>query len=552
MEVESMPVTIRISTMPFRDTKLRLLLMAALLPLPLAVAAAACGGSPAADDSPAATTEASAPDPAGAEGVSVAAPTGSEGDADLTALSRTAAGGEFADLDLLRVPWFPDLDEMVEVGVIRALVPMSKTLYFLDGADQRGIAYEAGKLLEETINEGLDRGHRRVHVVMVPVARDNLLEGLLQGYGDIAIGNLTMTEERQQQVDFTDPVADGVSELVITGPGSPQLSSLDDLSGQEVYVRHSSSYYESLSRLNERFRGEGRAEMMLTAAPEILEDEDLLEMVNAGLVAVVVVDSHKARLWAQIFTDLVVHEDLALATDQHIGWAFRKESPQLAAALNAFVAENRQGTLMGNILINRYLRDTKWAKRALDGDGRARLSDLAAIFRRYGEQYDMPWLLLAAQGYQESGLDQSVVSPAGAIGVMQLLPSTAADPNIGIPDIREVDNNVHAGAKYVRFIYDRYFAETSDMSDLDRALFSFASYNAGPARVAQLRGIAADKGLDPDVWFRNVELIAAQEIGRETVQYVSNIYKYFLAYERIMRLDDARREARQSTDSEAS
>lgn len=518
--------------MPTRRTAPLYRCIIILIAVAAPVLVASCGGAgEATEDSPAAA------DPTADQPSQAAAPTEA---GTLPALARTTSGEEFSDRELLRTPRFSDLDEMVERGAIRALVPMSKTLYFLDGADQRGIAYEAAQLFEKQINESLGTGHVRVHVAMVPVARDQLIEGLVQGYGDIAIGNLTITDERLQQVDFTDPVADGVSELVITGPGSPELSSLDDLAGQEVYVRHSSSYYESLSHLNERFRGEGKAEMTLTPAPEVLEDEDLLEMVNAGLVPIVVVDSHKAQLWAQIFTDLVVHEDLAVATDQKIGWAFRKNSSQLAAALNAFVAENRQGTLMGNILINRYLRDTKWAERALDDEGRARMSDLAAIFQRYGDQYDMPWLAMAAQGYQESHLDQSVVSSAGAVGIMQLLPSTAADPNVGITDIHQAESNIHAGTKYVRFIYDRYFAEDSDMDDLNKAMFAFAAYNAGPARVAGLRSKAEDAGLDADVWFRNVELIAAQEIGRETVQYVSNIYKYFLAYERMMELQQER------------
>ncbi len=152
----------------------------------------------------------------------------------------------------------------------------------------------------------------------------------------------------------------------------------------------------------------------------------------------------------------------------------------------------------------------------------------------------MPWLLLMAQGYQESHLDQSRRSPAGAIGVMQLLPTTAADPNVGLPNIEDVEENIHAGTKYLRFIHDRYFADTPNMSDLDKALFSFAAYNAGPARVARLRGKAEDMGLDPNVWFRNVEIVAAREIGRETVQYVSNIYKYYIAYERVLRMEQER------------
>jgi len=459
-------------------------------------------------------------------------------------LARTTAGLTLDEIDLLRDPWFGDLDGMIEREVIRALVPMSKTFYFLDGADQRGMSYEAAQSFEQQLNEKLDRGHLRVHVVMIPVPRDALVEGLVTGFGDIALGNISITPERAARVDFTDPFMEGVSELVVTGPDSPTLANLDDLGGSEVYVRESSSYYQSLVRLNERLRAEGKDVIDLTFAPEVLEDEDILEMVNAGLIPIVVVDSHKALFWAQIFTDLVVHEDLAVATGQQIGWAFRKDSPLLEAVLNEFVVDHKKGTLMGNMVFNSYLRDTRWVERALDDEGRVRLQNLMGLFLKYGRQYDMPGLLVAALGYQESHLDQSARSQSGAIGVMQLLPSTASDPNVNIPNIEKVEQNIHAGTKYLRFIYDRYFADAGNMTELDKALFSFAAYNAGPARVIRLRGKAESIGLDPNVWFRNVEIVAAQDIGRETVQYVSNIYKYYIAYERMQMLEKARQSRR--------
>ncbi len=459
-----------------------------------------------------------------------------------TAMTRTATGTPLDGIALYNDPWLGDLDAMIEREAIRVLVPVSKTFYFVDGADQHGISYGAAKMFEEQINHKLERGHLKVHVIMIPVARDGLLPGLVDGYGDIALGNITITPARRELVDFSDPFMGNVNELVVTGPNSPELSSINDLGGKEIVVRASSSYYDNLEQLNARFRSEGRDEIELTPAPEVLEDEDLLEMVNASLVPIVVVDSHKAQFWAQIFSGIRVREDLVVASGGEIGWAFRKNSPQLKAAINEFVVDHKQGTLMGNMLFNRYLRNTKWAERALNEEGRARLQSLMDIFRRYGEQYDMPWLLIAAQGYQESRLDQSVRSPVGAIGVMQLLPSTAADSNVGIPNIEEVEANIHAGVKYLRFVHDRYFADAPDMTELDKSLFSFAAYNAGPARVARLRGKADAIGLDPNVWFRNVEIVAAQDIGRETVQYVSNIFKYYIAYERMLQIEAARGE----------
>ena len=151
---------------------------------------------------------------------------------------------------------------------------------------------------------------------------------------------------------------------------------------------------------------------------------------------------------------------------------------------------------------------------------------------------------MAAQGYQESGLDQNKKSPVGAIGVMQVMPATGKEMKVG--DIRKLDANVHAGVKYVRFMIDHYYAD-EPMSEVNKGLFTFASYNAGPARINQLRERAAKRGLDPNKWFNNVEILAAESIGRETVQYVSNIYKYYLAYKMLTEREQARLKAKRTS-----
>ena len=197
--------------------------------------------------------------------------------------------------------------------------------------------------------------------------------------------------------------------------------------------------------------------------------------------------------------------------------------------LDEFVVGHSKGTAFGNTLLKRYLRDNKWVKAATAQSERKNYLQVVDLFKKYGDQYDIPYLLMIAQAYQESQLNQNARSPVGALGIMQIKPDTAAGNPINIKQIEQLDNNIHAGVKYVRFIFDRYYKD-APMTILNKVLFSFASYNAGPARIAHLREKAAARGLDPDVWFKNVELIAAREIGRETVQYVSNIYKYYLAY----------------------
>jgi membrane-bound lytic murein transglycosylase MltF len=440
-------------------------------------------------------------------------------------------------------PWTGDLDGMIERRQIRILTASSKTFYFIDRGRQRGATYEFAKKFEDELNRKLKLGAIRVHVVVIPVSRDRLLPGLLEGIGDIAAANLTVTEERQSLVDFADPVAVGISEVVVTGPDSPPLASTDDLAGREVVVRRSSSYYDSLVALNERLRGEGKPEIQISLADENLEDEDLLEMVNAGLYPAIVVDAHKARFWQEIFAAVKVHENVAVRTGGAIAWAIRKDSPKLAAAINDYVKGHKIGTEFGNIILKRYLKDTKYITSALGPKDQERFNQTVELFKKYAGDYGFDWLMIAAQAYQESGIDQSVRSRAGAVGVMQVLPKTAAGSPINIKSVdKSIENNIHAGVKYLRFMANEYFDDPA-ISAVDRHLFAFAGYNAGPNRVDRLRRKAAEQGLDPNSWFGNVEVVVARHVGRETVQYVGNIFKYYVAYKRLAGQAEARRDA---------
>jgi len=425
--------------------------------------------------------------------------------------------------------WTGDFDAMAKRRIIRALVVNSRTHYFLDGAKQRGIAYEGLMEFQKFINKKLNNKTLRIRIVFIPVARDQLISGIVNGLGDIAVANLTITPERLKQVDFSIPTLTDVKEIIVTGPQADPIGSLTDLAGRRVYARRSSSYFGNLQKINAQFKKEKRKPIKIVAMDENLEDEDILEMANAGLISIVVVDSHKANLWKKIFKELTVHPDIAISTGADIGWAFRKNSPKLKNIVDEFVAGHKQGTLFGNILLNRYLKDNKYIKNALSEAEIEKFNTMVELLQRYGERYQFDWLMIAAQGYQESRLDQNKRSPAGAIGVMQLLPSTAADKNVGITDIEKLESNIHAGAKYLRFIVDRYFSDPK-IDKLNRILFGFAAYNAGPARISKLRQEASKAGLDANAWFDNVEIIAAKRIGRETVQYVGNIYKYWVAY----------------------
>ena len=441
-------------------------------------------------------------------------------------------------------PRTDDLDGMVERRYVRMLVTFSKTNYFLDKAQQQGVSYDAGKLFEEFLNARLKTGNLRVHVVFIPTSRDRLFEALAEGRGDIAAANLSVTPERARIGDFATPFKTDVRQIVVTARGEPALQTAADLSGRTVHVRRSSAYYTALTRLNEELKNTGRPPIAIVEASEQLEDEDLLEMVNAQLIPATVVDDHIAGLWTQVFPDIQVHPTAAVDVDGRIAWALRRNTPKLRALVDAFVAANSRGSFNFNLLFGRYFKDAKFVVNAATESELRKFQQAVQFFRKYGDQYDLPWLLIAAQAYQESQIDQTRRSSAGAVGVMQIKPSTAKGAPISIVGVDEsMDRNIHAGVKYLRFIVDQYY-DDAPMDQLNKGLFAMASYNAGPARIAQLRRKASAIGLDGNKWFGNVEVVAAREIGRETVQYVSNIYKYYVSYSLIAQQADIRKRAR--------
>ena len=446
------------------------------------------------------------------------------------------------------MPHFGDLDTMVERRAIRVLTVYGPGRYFLEDGP-RGTVQEYADKLQKVVNEAFKTGLLTVQVAVIPVARDQLFPALQAGYGDIVMAGTTVTDNRQVRVDFTNPVSKPLKEVLITGPSAPRIGSLADLSGKTVYLRLSSSYAESVNELSQKLVEQGQAPIRIEAVDESLEDEDLIEMVDTGLLPWAVVDDYKPQIWREIFTRVTVRDDLVLREGARLAWAIRPDSPQLKAFLNTFLKDNREGTLFGNIIRNRYIRDFDWTENAAGAEELGRYRKLSALFRKYGTDYGMDPTLLAAQGFQESRLDQTVRSHVGAVGVMQLLPSTAEDKNVGIPNIDELEPNIEAGAKYMAFLKERYFSGP-ELDEINGSLLALASYNAGPGRIRRLRREAGERGYDPNLWFDNVEVIVAEQVGRETVQYVSNIFKYYLTYRWINTADAERAAARRATGME--
>jgi membrane-bound lytic murein transglycosylase MltF len=424
-------------------------------------------------------------------------------------------------------------------GYLRFGTAYNPVMLYYDGPKQQGLSVDLAAEFEKHLRKTLGKSASNLTVVPTPLPREGMLEALVGGRVDVLAANLTITPARAARVDFADPILKGVAEIAVTGPAAPPIESFDDLAQTAVHVRRSSSYFEHLAALNARRVADGAAPIPVVEADENLEDNDLIELVDVGVIPAAIVDSHKAELWAKVFEHVSLRPDLAVNEDGEIAWALRQDSPQLMAAVNGFMAQARKGTALGNILFKRYLVETDRVRNALAPGEDAKFIEIIDFIRTHAAAYDFDALLIAAQGYQESGLDQSKRSPVGAVGIMQIMPATARDPNVGIADIHVAERNVEAGVKYLDFLRDRYFSDPA-ISPLDRTLLSFAAYNAGPGNLAKARKRAAAMGLDPNVWFNQVELAAARVISREPVVYVRNILKYYVTY----RLFQERRAAR--------
>jgi len=443
---------------------------------------------------------------------------------------------------LVHEKWHGDLDGIVNRRILRVLVAPNKLGFYFDGSTIHGALYEFCREFERFLRHKLHTGNLPLHFAFIPVGRDNLLPKLAEGYGDLVATMMVTSSQHRYAVDFTNPLYDDAKAVIVSGPHE-ELSQLEDLSGREVYYFSNTIPYENLRRLSQDLQRDGKPPIRLTPAAPDLQVEDLLEMVNAGLVPMTVAEDKIAQYWVKVLPNLKIQSHIVVAASP-LAWVVQQNTPQLKSVADEFIRDHKIGTLYGNTVAAKYLSRIKWVKDAVAGEDLAHFEEMVRLFRTYGDKYHFPYLLLAALGYQESGLNPGLRSKAGAVGVMQIKPSTAAAAPIDITGIEKTDRNIEAGAKYLRYMVSHYYAN-EPMDQITKGLFALAAYNAGPDRIEKLRHLAAAEGYDPNRWFNNVEFIAARRIGADTPNYVSNVYKYYLAYKMITE-QNARRQTSRS------
>ena len=312
-------------------------------------------------------------------------------------------------------PWTGDLDGMLKRRFVRFLVPYNKTLYMIDRGRQMGLVAELGQAFEAWLNVKYAKDHLKVHVVFLPAARDALIPDLTEGKGDVVAGELTITPERQALVDFATPWVRDVKEVVVTGPSSPNLASLDDLSDKEAFVRASSAYSGSLRRLNADFAARG---LKPIAIRPIDEDSRRRRRPANGerRIPYAIVDDYQAKVWAKILPGLRVRDDLVIHDDGAIAWAVRKNSPLLQKELAAFIAAHGPNTSFGATVMRRYFTGPEALRNADLPVAMQRFQELLRVFERSGAKYGFDDLMLMAQGYQEFSARSVGPQPPGRGG----------------------------------------------------------------------------------------------------------------------------------------
>ena len=422
-----------------------------------------------------------------------------------------------------------DLDEMIKRKTIRVLVVNSKAFYGIEHGKRTGMYHNAIVALEKQINKNYPNKnkHIKTKLIPIPVTREFLIPALNAGYGDIAMASNTITKRREDQIAFSDPFASGINEILVTNSEIKGITSFEDLSGKEVYIKPSMSYLDSLLQVSETLVHKGLDPIVIKALPEDLESEDILELVNDGLIGITIMDDYKAKMWSVAYDKLHLHTDITFRENSELALMLRKDNPLLLDELNSFIKKNSVGKSFSRVATEKYLQSKRYKKISKSGISKQKFQSLRKTFKKYADQYELDPLMIMAQAYQESRLREKAKSHVGARGIMQLMPATAKEMNVG--SIHNTDSNIHAGVKYHKLLKDHYFSD-ENIENSDRTLFIFAGYNAGPNRINKFRKLAKKRGLNPNKWFGNVEVIAAEKIGRETVQYIQNIYNYYVAY----------------------
>jgi len=412
-----------------------------------------------------------------------------------------------------------DLDRIIKNRYLRILTTKNPFDYYIANGEVRGMQYEMSKAFVENLNQTyLKNKSPKIVFEMIPVDFDQLIPMLLNGKGDIIAVGMTKTKERKDQVRFTVSYQ-SVDDAIVT---RKELEN-ESYKNKTFFVQKDSSYFHELKKHDD---------LEVEEVNPNLNADNIMEMIAYKKFDYTLVNSFWAENLSKRFSNLVVLKDRPFRKNVEISWAIRRGSPKLLKELNTFMPKMKKGSLFGNVLTQKYFSDLGRIQSAEFDLEKSKISQYDSAIKKYSKMYGFDWRLMSAVSLQESRFNQDLINKWGAIGLFQIKQMTAEEPYINITPIHgkeNFDKNIEAGIKYLAWIKKTYFND-SKVSQEDQFRFTLAAYNAGPKRVKDAIEKAKMMNLNPNIWFRNVEL-AMLELGfNEPVIYVSEINKHFVSY----------------------
>lgn len=381
-----------------------------------------------------------------------------------------------------------DLMLLKRKGVMTVLTLNRSTSYFNYQGEEMGFQYELAQQFANSIGVKLK----------VKVARNNeeLIALLQKGEGNLIAYNLPFTKDNKDAVLFCGQEV--ITHQVIVqrkGTRKKVLTDVTQLVGKNVYVRPG-RYLQRMENLNKELGGGIRIHEVKGDSITI---EDLITQVSEGKIDYTVADNDEALLNKTYYENLDV--SLSVSFDQRSSWAVRRDCLRLAAAATEWYKENYSSSEYRTIM-QRYFEISKQTMHGRYAFTGKRLSPYDHYFKTYAKKINWDWRLLAALAYKESNFDPTVVSWAGARGLMQLMPQTARAVGLSRGKERNPQESIKAAVKYI-WLIDHHLSTIKNSHE--RLQFTLAVYNAGKGHVTDAQALAKKYGKNPHRWTGNVD-----------------------------------------------
>ena len=443
------------------------------------------------------------------------------------ALAAPAHAGEAGPQQHVPASNARDLAQIRASKVLRVLVNQSRNSSGEVKGEPVGVEYYRLRALEHYLNARVGDG-QEIYLKIIPRAKEQLLGALQRGEGDLAAPGELLDPSVVRGVDASAPVVDQVPLQLVGRKGERSYSRVEQLSGRTIALTSASAAGPAIQVINQQLALRKRAPIKVEWVDPTLAVEDVLEMVQAGIYPLTVVERPIAQRWARVMPKLRVDSKLQLARPDAMRWYVRKDAPMFQAAVDRFLAGYRAPDNQDAAFERIYRRQYR-VHNPLARKDRQRLESLRPVLQKHGGDQQFDWLNLAALAFKESTLDPKARGSGGAHGLMQITPSAAQ--RVGVSNTATVDGNVQASARYLAMLRRKFFA-SPQLNERERMAFILAAYNLGPERVQAMRAEARRRGLNGNQWFFQTERVAMEQVGMGPVNFVNSVNKYYLAFNR--------------------